>query len=175
MSYYIYKHLDKYKNIIYVGQTINMTDRQKSHLSNSEWKEEIKYIEYAIVSDKMLMDLYEKYYISKHTPKYNLKDIDLKYLNYVSLKELTFSLYTNSTEDKEKLLTLEESLLGKLMKLYIKYGSRNFSIKSVMETLNIKESQVYNCMNQLVDCGMVEKVKTKTYKIKNNFLNNKIK
>ena len=35
MHYYIYKHLNKNNEVIYVGQTINMDNRQTNHRDNA--------------------------------------------------------------------------------------------------------------------------------------------
>lgn len=85
MAYYIYKHLDSNGNVIYCGQTKNIKKRQSEHLLNAKWKDEITKIEYAEVSDRMLMDLYEKYYISFHAPKYNIKDISCDYIRFLKI------------------------------------------------------------------------------------------
>ena len=102
MGYYIYKHLNKENEVIYVGQTKDMDDRQGSHKNSSDWAKEIKRIEFTEVSDSMIMDIYEKYYISKLTPKYNKKDIDCKYSDFfVSMKELEFKEYIKQKKGKK--------------------------------------------------------------------------
>ena len=58
MSYYIYKHINKDNQVVYVGQTINMDSRQSAHKNSSEWKNDIHKIEYAEVTDNLLMDIY---------------------------------------------------------------------------------------------------------------------
>ena len=83
MSYYIYKHLDNNNNIIYVGQTINIESRQSDHKTHSEWKNEISKIEYAEVTDKLLMDIYERYYISKYNPINNKKILIVNMINFL--------------------------------------------------------------------------------------------
>ena len=94
MSYYVYKHYNKDLEIIYVGLTTNINSRQADHKSSSVWKNEIYKIEYAEVSDSMLMNIYEKYYIDKYLPKYNKKDINCKYSRFfISLDELKFKEY----------------------------------------------------------------------------------
>ena len=62
--YCVYKHLNENFEVIYVGKSKDMKTRQISHKENASWKKEIFKIEYAEVTDSMLMDIYEKYYIS---------------------------------------------------------------------------------------------------------------
>lgn len=94
MGYYIYKHLNSDMEVIYVGQSKNIKNRTNEHKSTSSWNKEIYKIVYAEVSDKMLMNLYEKYYISKHLPKYNTKDTKCEYSRFfTSLEELHFEEY----------------------------------------------------------------------------------
>ena len=81
MGFYIYKHYDENNNIIYIGQTKNMEQRQNKHKRNSKWKDSIFKITYSKIYDGLLMNLYEKYYISKYTPINNKKDIDCNYYN----------------------------------------------------------------------------------------------
>lgn len=70
--YCIYKHLNKNGEVIYVGKTNNMKNRQKSHDKEKFWFCEVCKIEYAEVLNKTLMDIYELYYINKFSPKYNI-------------------------------------------------------------------------------------------------------
>ena len=94
MSYYIYKHLDKNNKTIYIGQTINMESRQSAHKNSSEWRCNIHKIEYAEVTDNLLMDIYERYYISKYNPMNNKEYIDCQYDRFfTNLEELNFKEY----------------------------------------------------------------------------------
>jgi len=94
MSCYIYKHLDKNMDVIYVGQTIDMNSRQTSHKNNSEWSKEIVKVEFAEVYDKTMMDIMERYYISKYKPRYNKDFNDCDYYEYFDIKkELYFIEY----------------------------------------------------------------------------------
>lgn len=98
--YYVYKHLDKDNNVIYVGQTTNIHGRQTTHKSKSKWRKEISKIEYSEVTDKLIMNIYEKFYISKFNPKYNKKDLDCKYSEYFyAMKELDFKEYIYNKEE----------------------------------------------------------------------------
>ena len=102
MSFYIYKHILN-DEVVYVGKTINMKSRQKQHSKNKAWFSEKIQIEYAEVSDSMLMEIYEKYYISKYSPIYNIKDVNCKYSKFFkSLDELEFKIYVNINIIKTK-------------------------------------------------------------------------
>ena len=79
MSYYIYKHLDLEGKVVYVGQTKDMDSRQGKH-SHSEYVDKILFIE---VETREIMDLYEKFYISKYNPKYNIKSKSCNYTKYL--------------------------------------------------------------------------------------------
>jgi len=112
MGYYIYKHLNKKSEVIYIGLTIDINSRQSSHKSNSHWNKEIYKIEYAEVTDNMLMEIYEKYYIDKYLPKYNIKDMDCQYSRFFkNMEELDFKIYDKSKlykkhKEKEEEITL---------------------------------------------------------------------
>lgn len=101
--YAVYKHLNKEGEVIYVGQTKNMNSRQVGHKSSSPWKDDICKIEYSEVSDKVLMDTYEKLYISKFEPRNNKRDIDCKYsVFFTSLKDLEFKEYIPNKAIRER-------------------------------------------------------------------------
>ena len=103
MSYYIYKHLNSDMEVIYVGLTTNIHNRQSEHKSSSGWSNEIFKIEYAEVSDSMLMEIYEKYYISKYSPKYNKKDIDCLYSRFFkNMEELEFKEYIKTNKPRTR-------------------------------------------------------------------------
>ena len=89
MSYYIYKHLDKNGDVIYIGQTKDMKNRQGTH-KHREFIDRIMYIE---VKTREIMDLYEKFYISKYTPKFNIASIDCNYTEYLIDLEHRFIEY----------------------------------------------------------------------------------
>lgn len=102
MSFYIYKHILN-NEVVYVGKTINMNSRQKQHNKDKEWFVKELIVEYAEVTDSMLMEIYEKYYIDKHKPIYNIKDINCKYSKFFkSLDELEFKIYTSIDMIKTK-------------------------------------------------------------------------
>lgn len=89
MSYYIYKHLDSEGKVVYVGQTKDMKKRQGTH-KHKKYIDKIIYVE---VSTREIMDLYEKYYISKHNPKFNIDCIGCDYTKYLIDLEHEFKEY----------------------------------------------------------------------------------
>lgn len=72
--YYVYKHINDKNEIIYVGLTTNMWNRQNTHLQKSKWRNEINKIEYCELKNKNSMEFLEIYLINKFMPKYNVKD-----------------------------------------------------------------------------------------------------
>lgn len=163
MSYYIYKHYSEENEVIYCGQTKNIEKRQSEHLLNAKWKDEISKIEYAEVSDRMLMDLYEKYYISLHLPKYNIKDIDCDYIRFFeNLKELTFREY-NKEGVKSSILSLSDDSLGKLFKLYLIVGKREMTVETIGKVLNTKTSATYLLISRFLELNLIYKVKDGLY------------
>lgn len=96
MGYYIYKHLNSDMEVIYIGQTKNMNMRQGTH-THFECIHKILFIE---VETKEIMDLYEKFYISKYKPMFNKKDKDCNYTKYLVDLEYDFKEYKKQHKDK---------------------------------------------------------------------------
>ena len=73
---FVYRFLDKDNNVIYIGKTININLRMqqhfggKGHLSDNCYHNvyKIEYQKYKTESDALI---YETYYITKYSPKYN--------------------------------------------------------------------------------------------------------
>jgi hypothetical protein len=97
MSYYIYKHLDLKGEVIYVGQTKDMKNRQGTH-RHKEYMDKIMYVE---VKTREIMDLYEKFYISKYNPKFNIASIDCNYTEYLIDLEHKFIEYNRESHFKQ--------------------------------------------------------------------------
>lgn len=76
----IYRFLDKYGHVMYVGSTKKFKNRMNSHFGKtphlpSELYKNINKVEYCSFGDNSSdMYLYEIYYINKYQPKYNTKD-----------------------------------------------------------------------------------------------------
>jgi hypothetical protein len=69
--YYVYKYYDNWDNILYVGQTVNPSNRYVAHKNESPWhKEHVHYV-VAEVPNKSMMDIYELYLINKLNPPNN--------------------------------------------------------------------------------------------------------
>ena len=143
MSYYIYKHYNKDLEVIYVGLTTDIDGRQSSHKTSSHWKSEIHKIEYAEVTDSMLMEIYEKYYIDKHLPKYNIKSIDCQYTRFFkNMEELEFKEYievkTKIKKSKSERLYAEFCIfIDNMFNDYEKYGG-SYNAKKKILTINGK-------------------------------------
>lgn len=96
MGFYIYKHiLDG--EVVYVGKTTNMENRQKAHNNEKDWFKEGLKIEYAEVNNKTSMDIYELYYINKIAPKFNKSANRRDDISSLNLKDLDFKEYKYTT------------------------------------------------------------------------------
>ena len=171
MGYYIYKHLNSDLEVIYVGQTIDMENRQKQHKLNSAWKNEIFKIEYAEVTDSLLMDIYERLYIDRYRTKYNIKDKDCEYSRFFkNMEELEFKEYVVNTRIEKV----------KIDKLKNKYWDKNYGIiMSILKTIKEDYEKIGgnfdNETNKLTVFGRENsnsfcKIKTKKYIEAVNFL-----
>lgn len=76
-KYYIYRFLDKNNKIVYVGKTVSLKKRLKSHFNinggnlSEEQYSKVEKIEYLITKNRIDMDIKELYYINKWKPKFN--------------------------------------------------------------------------------------------------------
>lgn len=97
---YIYRLLDKGKNILYIGQTNDLKIRMNQHSTDKDWFKDVHKFEYAVCKDKFEVDTYEKYYIAIYKPRYNKE-----YMKYLAprfkLPSIRFNLY-NIVIDKKK-------------------------------------------------------------------------
>lgn len=186
MGYYIYKHLNLDNEVIYVGLTINIHSRQSEHKSSSSWSDEIHKIEYAEVGDNLLMEIYEKYYISKHLPKYNKKDVDCKYSRFFkNMDELEFKEYVkiNKLHSKNKKPSFREvfdeyylnsiDTINKFKLEYLKTGECDGKYAYVSNNIDchfyISHSNGFSAYNKL---GIFDKSKNKYgYYIHNQGIN----
>ena len=97
---YVYRFVDRYNNIIYVGRTIDIKTRMKQHFSTKghlpkECYESVHRIEYITTKTSNDMKIKELYYIGKWLPRFNKAD---KNETSVSIDETndTWSVYTQS-------------------------------------------------------------------------------
>lgn len=91
----VYRFLDEYENVIYIGKAKNLKNRLNNHkhLPESCYLEQA-YIDYACFDNEYEMDFAERYYIQKLTPKYNTKLSD-KPISFTSteLDNVKFDIY----------------------------------------------------------------------------------
>lgn len=91
----VYRFLDEYENVIYIGKAKNLKNRLNNHkhLPESCYLEQA-YIDYACFDNEYEMDFAERYYIQKLTPKYNTKLSD-KPISFTSteLDNINFNIY----------------------------------------------------------------------------------
>jgi hypothetical protein len=85
-KYGIYKLYDKDKKLVYIGKSYTLGLRIQSSLKERN----CIYYSYCILETKKQTDLYEKYYISKLKPKYNIIDINTD-ISKLNLQEIMFS------------------------------------------------------------------------------------
>lgn len=75
MNGYVYRFLDKYENIIYVGSCGSMKDRMKQHFTKGhlpkECYEMVEYIDFAKTQSRTEAYMYESYEIATIRPRYN--------------------------------------------------------------------------------------------------------
>lgn len=82
-NFFVYKFLDKNKNVLYIGQTTNLIVRiEYQHFSKrnenlveykKKWIHEVNSIEYVKCISHEDMELQERFFINKLNPKYNKK------------------------------------------------------------------------------------------------------
>lgn len=101
-KYYVYRFLNKYEEVIYVGRTNNISNRIKQHLSSGHLPSDcyslinkIEYIELETFTDILI---YEIYYINKYLPIYNTRDKDeLRKETTITLPEKQWKEYIYPT------------------------------------------------------------------------------
>lgn len=78
---FVYRFLDVYGKVIYVGRTNNVVRRirnehftSRGHLPEECYRESVQ-VEYAEVKSESESKFYELYYMEKYQPKYNKRDL----------------------------------------------------------------------------------------------------
>ena len=146
MRYNIYKHYNSDGLVIYCGKTIRMNSRQKEHLNNSVWRNDINKITFCEVENKTIMDLYEIYLINILNPKYNTKDKHGDTLECINFKDYEFIDYNIDLDNLR----------------------RNVKIKPKPIDLSYDYYGKYVCMTNLANIdGIVEYDKSKLMKFFN--------
>lgn len=89
---YVYRFLNKNNEIIYIGKTVELKIRLRTHFyyNCEDWKKEVCYIEYSKLKDGATMSIYEIYYIDRYKPKYNKSDKYLNTYSHILLEDLIF-------------------------------------------------------------------------------------
>ena len=88
VKYYIYKAIDVDGNVLYVGQTIDIDSRMKTHSSSSDWWNKKKSILIAEIPNKTVMNIYEEYYINKLKPIYNIAMARKDDVSFIKINDL---------------------------------------------------------------------------------------
>lgn len=132
---FIYRFINQYNQVIYVGRTDNLVRRfryqhftDKGHLSQECYQETDK-VEYAKVSNKNESKVYELFYIERYQPKYNDKDIGGGKLSF-DMPELEWKEFNVNENTKLKRITKKELAdtledLGEVLETECRY-MRNF-------------------------------------------------
>lgn len=124
-GYYVYRFMGNDGEILYVGRTIDMEQRVKTHFSsaghlNSECYERTLKVEYIGLPTKIDMVIKELYYINKWKPSYNTKDkqdsdmeveIDETVDNWIEYKRGE-QYYRDKCEELEYALKQQKEMLG---------------------------------------------------------------
>lgn len=94
MKSYVYRFLDSYENIIYVGSCGSFRDRMKQHFSNGHLEQEcydmVDVVEYAEFQSRTEAYMFESYEIGTIRPAFNTvgklnEEIKLEYFNITTL------------------------------------------------------------------------------------------
>ena len=135
-KYYIYRFLDIYRRIIYIGRTSSLDKRINHHFTNGhlpfECYDEAEFIEVAELNYEADMYIYEIYLINKYKPKYNtefnnmkcsivLDDLEFKPYNRIikankSIKRETFNEMLNDIETFYNFKTIHQIRNGEFKK-----------------------------------------------------------
>ncbi|UUV46551.1 nucleotide excision repair endonuclease [Bacillus phage vB_BanS-Thrax3] len=79
-SFYVYRFLNKFNQVIYIGRTNNLKRRlEQEHFSKEghlprECYDECAVVEYMELSSESEMKIYELYLINKYNPRYNVME-----------------------------------------------------------------------------------------------------
>lgn len=99
-TYYIYRYLNKEKEVIYVGLTSRPVEKRIKEHEIESLQNETFCIEYAEVATKADMQQYEIFYINKYQPRFNIRSLDEEGTT-LALPELTFKPFKKKNEKTE--------------------------------------------------------------------------
>lgn len=121
-GYFVYFYYGKDDELLYVGQSVDVGRRWKEHTEH--WKNEVCKVGVREYPDSASMDIFEYYYITRLSPKYNIARLhrgattfeipDSTTLNIYNIEDF-LKKYTSYIPDtrEEKYLTFEEELIYK--------------------------------------------------------------
>lgn len=100
-SYCVYRILDKYNNILYIGKSKQLETRIKNHIRGKsnlpeECRNKIDKVEYLEFCSKSDMSVFEIYAICYYKPEYNISDKDDLTLFKISFPEVWNELDINT-------------------------------------------------------------------------------
>ena len=119
MSFYVYRLLSEARDVLYVGKTINLSNRINTHISGrghlpKEVSNSTRYVEVKKYKTKLDMDIHELYYINKLRPKYNKKDVQTEKMSTSLDDGMSWELYmevtSGSAELEDKIKQLKDTV-----------------------------------------------------------------
>lgn len=162
MGYYVYKFLDREKDVVYVGRTTNLRQRfnQYEHLSDNI--AEIQYIKCDSKADMLWKEIYyiNYYHNSKTTNSSGLANDNVTELNLCD----RWIKYKGITENEnQQITTLEEynkivnlPINKSLIDIYIpkkkmlsEDDSHQYSKKWIVDNIDFTKKKVYNYFNNI--------------------------
>lgn len=196
-GFFVYRFLDKYNNIIYVGRTKNLKSRIACHFSNTSINDEyckmrkgcinkVETIEYIELDSEFDMVLYEIYYISKYKPEYNILDLyDMKPSSKIKFPNLEWKYYDKNKDADNIVIKLYNSTTGveivsirsnkkdyddikDKFNLNTKYEDIKYS-NSIIEN-NIKILKTLNRNFRKISNARHERIKTKSLELSGNHM-----
>lgn len=160
-KYCVYRFLDKFKNILYIGKTKNIRARISQHFSSQghlpkKCYENVCYIEYAELVSHNAMDIYEMYLIDTYRPKYNTEyvfegerlDMELPKLEWKFYLfgndmlinkdnfELSKTLHDEEIEKIENLKLLQSSFINLDRDVTLAYWKIDYLLESIFNVTN---------------------------------------
>ena len=81
-NHYVYRHYDRFDNLLYIGETCNPDGRRYGHVSNSYWMTMASKEEILEFNNKDEAIFYEKETIISEQPLYNKMYNDANYFTY---------------------------------------------------------------------------------------------
>jgi hypothetical protein len=146
MSNYIYKMVNKDREIIYIGKSIDLKQRINQHMNDKDWFHEVNQILYTKCKTQTDMDIYEIYYINKFKPKHNKASMNSDIFSLI-LPDLTFNEYLFEINSKN--IRSQES-----KNLKLQFNTLNIDVNVPISIINNKaiktfETYLYVCLKQL--------------------------